>query len=396
MDGGQSAAVAGPEPAKRRREEAGPPGDGDGDGDSDQPPAKMAAEGSDAELSEGTEGEEDEDEPEAAEAAEGSGPQRRRGGARKRELVQLSTGRVVNAKKVRNHVNPLSTLYNRPVAVPAEVVAGGWAAVFADPTLPLVLDLGCAKGHYCLEGARRWPALNWLGVEIREPLVVRANRWRREHGLGNLYYVYGNCSAGLAALLQSLPAAALRRVCIQCPDPCFKKRHQKRRMVTGRLAAELREHMPPGAVLFLQSDVEMVAQQLADTFASIGGFVQTEQPEAAEPGSGDVPPPPEPRRRPPGNAYHDARIGDGQWEGKGAAVGPDGRYAWLPANPYHFPSEREACVLARGLPMFRMLFRRAAEPAAAEDPSPAPTPAPVPDSDMSIHATDTEAIPPHQ
>jgi len=281
---------------------------------------------------------------------------------KRRRMVELASGRVVNANKVRNHVNPLSAPHNRPVGVPPVVLSGGWAAVFRDPTQPLVLDLGCAKGHYCLEGARRWPAVNWVGLEIREPLVVRANLWRTKHALSNLYYVHGNASAGIGEFLVSLPPGALRRVCIQCPDPCFKKRHQKRRMVTRALVDELRTHMPVGSVLFLQSDVEMVAQQMADTVAIAGGFAKTtySEMEVGAPNPDPSTAPHGQRVRTPGNAYNDAKVGTGDWEGKGAAASSDGEYDWLPANPYGFPSEREACVLARGLPMFRMLFARTA------------------------------------
>jgi tRNA (guanine-N7-)-methyltransferase len=62
--------------------------------------------------------------------------------------------------------------------------------------------------------------------------------------------------------LGSMPAGAFKYVTIQCPDPWFKKRHQKRRMVTPTLATEIARHMSSGGVVFLQSDVEAVAKQV--------------------------------------------------------------------------------------------------------------------------------------
>jgi len=40
-----------------------------------------------------------------------------------------------------------------------------------------------------------------VGVEIREPLVVRADRWVREEGIQNLHYVSGNINVSIESLL---------------------------------------------------------------------------------------------------------------------------------------------------------------------------------------------------
>jgi len=265
-------------------------------------------------------------------------------------------------------VNPLLPHFQKPVPVPA---GGDWDKVFRDPSKPIVLDIGAAKGRFCLEGARRFPDFNWLGIEIREPLVVRANEWSKEESLGNLHYIFGNASAGVAGLLASMPTGGLRRVTIQCPDPCFKKKHQKRRMVTNRLVEELAEHMPSGAVLFVQSDVAQVAMQMADTIASVapGAFVRVERLPAAmgEAAGCNAEPAIEPVRRvraTAGRDYQDKDVGGGEWEHKGAGA-IEGSYNWLPDNPLGLMSERESSTISRGLPMFRALFQRVERQAAA-------------------------------
>jgi len=290
---------------------------------------------------------------------------------RKRSQVVLSDGRVASVK-VRNHVNPLLPRLQKPVPVPE---GGAWDKVFADLSKPIVLDLGCAKGRFCLEGAKRFPEFNWLGVEIREPLVVRANEIGKEQGLDNLHFIFGNASAGIVDLLKSLPEGRLQEVTVQCPDPCFKKKHQKRRMVTNRLVKELGDHMCPGSVLFVQSDVEQVAMQMVDTIASSDRFGRVER----------LPPsltlndsPIDPLRRlsaTRGRDYKDCSIGGGEWELKGAGAEPDGSYRWLEDNPLGLMSERESSTISRGLPMFRALFRcrpREDEPKADDEQAETP------------------------
>lgn len=267
--------------------------------------------------------------------------------------MTLSDGRVVSAK-CRNHVNPLLSYFQKPVPVPAD---GDWGKVFRDLSKPIILDVGAAKGRFCLEGAKRFPEFNWLGIEIREALVVRANEWAKEQQLPNLHYIFGNASAGVADLLASMPAGLLRRVTVLCPDPCFKKKHQKRRMVNDQLVDELAAHMPPGSVLFLQSDVEQVAMQMADTVAATRAFVRIE----ALPDSGAPPGAPIAAMERPhataGRDYQSSDIGGGEWEHKGAGA-VDGDYQWLPENPLGLMSERESSTISRGLPIFRALFQR--------------------------------------
>ena len=101
--------------------------------------------------------------------------------------------------RVHQHVNPLSPYY-RQSPVPIDP-----AAVFADPALPLHLDIGCARGRFILKMAEAEPDWNFLGVEIREPLVDEANRLADETALSNLHYVFCNAMLSLGTLIQEIP-----------------------------------------------------------------------------------------------------------------------------------------------------------------------------------------------
>jgi len=213
--------------------------------------------------------------------------------------------------RVRQHVNPLSQKYQQSVACP------DWSQVYGTPQRPLHLDIGCARGSFLLELAQLQPDRNWLGLEIREPLVAEANQRRTELGLTNLHYHFCNANLDLPALLASLPAGTLDWVTIQFPDPWFKKRHLKRRVVQPELVAALAEALPAGGRVFLQSDVEAVAVEMRDRFAAAPVF----QLNHAEP--------------------------------------------WLAVNPLPVPTEREVATLAKGKPVYRCQFVRVASSAIA-------------------------------
>lgn len=203
--------------------------------------------------------------------------------------------------RVRQHVNPLSQKYSNPVIPP------DWNNVYADPALPLHLDIGCARGHFLLAMAEEQPTWNFLGLEIREPLVAQANAWRDELSLTNLHFIFCNASNSLSPLLASLPEQKFQRVTIQFPDPWFKKRHQKRRVVQPTLVAELATYLVAGGTVLLQSDVESVAEEMCDRFSEHPAFTRS-SPE------------------------------------------------WLPVNPLPIPTERELSTLDKGDPVYRTVF----------------------------------------
>lgn len=163
--------------------------------------------------------------------------------------------------RVRQHVNPLSQKYQTPVH------PLNWEKIYA-VTQPLHLDIGCGKGRFLLEMATKQPNWNFLGLEIREPLVQEANSLRDQQALSNLHYLFCNVNNSLAPLLSNLPANTLQLVTIQFPDPWFKNRHAKRRVVQPELVAELATHLATDGIVFLQSDIKSVAEEMCDRFSA--------------------------------------------------------------------------------------------------------------------------------
>lgn len=205
--------------------------------------------------------------------------------------------------RVREHVNPLGRKYQNPVEPP------DWERIYAYPDQPLHLDIGCARGKFIMQMAELEPTWNFLGLEIREPLVEQALLERDELGLRNLHYLFCNVSTSARSLFSSLKPGALQRVTIQFPDPWFKRKHQKRRVVQPEMIDELANYLVPGGMVFLQSDVLPVAQEMVKRFATHSAFERQ---------------------------------------------GTD----WLEENPMPVPTERELMVRSFGDPVYRAMFLR--------------------------------------
>lgn len=87
-----------------------------------------------------------------------------------------------------------------------------------------------------------------------------------EAGLGNLRYEFCNAMLWIGRLLENVPNEILQMVTIQFPDPWFKKKHAKRRMVTPELAAILEMRLSPGGRLFVQTDIDFLAEEMFGIF----------------------------------------------------------------------------------------------------------------------------------
>ncbi len=162
--------------------------------------------------------------------------------------------------RVHQHVNPLAPFYRQS---PSPVDLGN---VFANPGLPLHLDIGCARGRFILRMAEAEPGWNFLGVEIREPLVDEANRIASEKNLKNLHYAFCNAMLWLDKLTGKIPGDVLQMVTIQFPDPWFKKKHAKRRMVNAELVETVVNKLAANGRIFVQTDIESLAEEMFELF----------------------------------------------------------------------------------------------------------------------------------
>ncbi|URE09297.1 Putative methyltransferase [Musa troglodytarum] len=139
--------------------------------------------------------------------------------------------------RIRQHVNPLSSSFATPAEIPV------WKEVFRDPSLPLMLDIGSGSGRFLLWLAKNCPERrNYLGLEIRQKLVERSQFWAEELGLANIHFMFANATVSFEPLVSTYPGP-LMLVSILCPDPYFKKRHHKRRVVQASLVDSISKRL---------------------------------------------------------------------------------------------------------------------------------------------------------
>ena len=207
---------------------------------------------------------------------------------------------------MRQHVNPLSNFFQLPLSLPSKSI------LFRESHYPIHLDIGSAKGEFLIELASKHPKWNFLGLEIREPLVTLSERKRKQLGLQNLKFLYCNVNISLDEWLSDLDLDQLKRVSIQFPDPWFKRKHLKRRVFKKSLLNSIARYMSRDGELFIQSDIFKLIEYMSN-------FIDD-------------------------SIYFDRKVVKGE--------------KWLDKNPYEASTDRELFVLHKNLPVYRAMYTR--------------------------------------
>ena len=167
---------------------------------------------------------------------------------------------------MRQHVNPLSRNFNETESIPS------LTEIFGDPKLNLHLDIGCAGGEFLFDLALVNTSWNYFGIEIREKLVKTAKIKLREKEIKNLYFAFGNAHNILNDAKNNFIFKNVKSISLYFPDPWFKKRHYKRRIIQTEFINILSNSLQKGSFIFIKTDVKDLFDHMDSTISSNFNF----------------------------------------------------------------------------------------------------------------------------
>ena len=132
---------------------------------------------------------------------------------------------------------------------------------------PLELEIGPGRGAFALDHAARHPEIDLVVIESRRSdcELIRARALKR--GLRNLMVLHGDARLLLPRLF---PPRSLAGLHVQFPDPWWKRRHYKRRLVDVDFAVQARRLLAPGATVDFRTDVAAYAREGERTWLQAG------------------------------------------------------------------------------------------------------------------------------
>ncbi len=132
---------------------------------------------------------------------------------------------------------------------------------------PLEVEIGPGRGGFALDYARLHPEIELILLETRRSDCELIRGRARKRGLANLQVYQGDAKLLLPRMF---PPGSLAAVHVQFPDPWWKRRHHKRRMVDLDLALLLRGLLRAGGRVDFRTDVPAYAREAEQTWLEAG------------------------------------------------------------------------------------------------------------------------------
>ncbi|MEL7265869.1 MAG: tRNA (guanosine(46)-N7)-methyltransferase TrmB [Planctomycetota bacterium] len=144
---------------------------------------------------------------------------------------------------------------------------------------PLEIEIGSGKGLFMRSVSERQPESNFLGIEVAYKYAQHAATGLAKDGRGNAMMASGDA---MPIMNQSVPDASLAAVHVYFPDPWWKKRHKKRRVLSDQMLNNIDRTLMPGGRFHFWTDVleyfENVVQRMAEIVPQLGPPIPEQPP----------------------------------------------------------------------------------------------------------------------
>jgi tRNA (guanine-N7-)-methyltransferase len=146
----------------------------------------------------------------------------------------------------------------------------------------LEVEVGSGKGLFLRTAAGRRPEVDFLGIEISLKYARFAAAGVVKRNLRNAVVVAGDA---LRVFADFLPNQSLEAIHVYFPDPWWKKRHKKRRIMRPSAVHDFQRTLKPGGRLHFWSDVEeyfLTTLELLAEETHLEGPFELHEPEAED------------------------------------------------------------------------------------------------------------------
>ncbi|KAF9448627.1 putative methyltransferase [Macrolepiota fuliginosa MF-IS2] len=188
----------------------------------------------------------------------------------------------------RAHANPFS---DHSLDYPAAPELIDWTAHYPEgQAAPQWVDIGCGFGGLLVELGPRFPDVRMVGLEIR----VQVTEYVRDRitALRVQDSAYNNISVLRANAMKFLPNLfakhSLSALFFLFPDPHFKSRKHKARIISPTLLAEYAYVLRPGGIVYTITDVKDLHEWMATHLANFPLFEPVDEHTLRTEGHGPV------------------------------------------------------------------------------------------------------------
>ena len=133
------------------------------------------------------------------------------------------------------------------------------------------LEVGSGKGLFLQSAASEFPQHFFVGIELAVKFANRAAEKLANSNLKNAKMLRGDAQAFLR---DTVPTNSLHRVHVYFPDPWWRNKHKKRRVLNDQAILDIERILIPGGEFHFWTDVldyyELICGQVMDTTSLLG------------------------------------------------------------------------------------------------------------------------------
>ena len=137
--------------------------------------------------------------------------------------------------------------------------------------IPLELEIGSGKGLFLTNASARAPNRRFVGLELAAKYALDCQSRVEKTGIPNAKFFA--CDA-VAVLDQDVADGSLDAIHVYFPDPWWKSRHKKRRVLNEKSLCNIERTLKPTGSLHFWTDVldyyELICGQVMDTTSLLG------------------------------------------------------------------------------------------------------------------------------
>ena len=127
-------------------------------------------------------------------------------------------------------------------------VKGNWNSQMFDAPRPIVLELGCGRGEYCINLARRHPDFNYIGVDIKGARLWKGAKEATVNHMGNVAFL----RTRIEFIEAYFAPGEVSEIWLTFSDPQLN--HENSRLSCPMFLERYRKFLAPGGMIHLKTD----------------------------------------------------------------------------------------------------------------------------------------------
>jgi tRNA (guanine-N7-)-methyltransferase len=144
---------------------------------------------------------------------------------------------------------------------------GKWVQKVFQNNHPLVLELGCGRGEFTISLARKFPELNFIGIDIKGARMWKGSKTSNDENILNAAFL----RVRIEFINSFFQEDEVSEIWITFPDPQLKNRRKKKRLTGSLFLKKYQDFLVDGGIIHLKTDNDVLFRYTSD-LVKFNGF----------------------------------------------------------------------------------------------------------------------------